>query len=50
MKYLVSASEMRRYDDNTTEKIGIPACVLMERAALAAVEARSEERRVGKEC
>ena len=39
MKYLVSASEMRRYDDNTTEKIGIPACVLMERAALAAVEA-----------
>lgn len=39
MKYLVSASEMRRYDNNTIEKIGIPACVLMERAALAAVEA-----------
>ncbi len=39
MKYLVSASEMRRYDSNTIEKIGIPACVLMERAALAAVEA-----------
>ena len=35
MKYLVSASEMRRYDSNTIEKIGIPACVLMERAALA---------------
>lgn len=39
MKYLVSASEMKRYDSNTIEKIGIPACVLMERAALAAVEA-----------
>ena len=39
MKYLVSASEMRRYDNNTIEKIGIPACVLMERAALAAAEA-----------
>lgn len=39
MKYLVSASEMRRYDNNTIERIGIPACVLMERAALAAAEA-----------
>lgn len=39
MRYLVSASEMRRLDHNTIEKIGIPACVLMERAALAAVEA-----------
>lgn len=38
MKYLVSASEMRRYDSNTVEKIKIPACVLMERAALAAVD------------
>ena len=36
MRYLVSAAEMRRYDSNTIEKIGIPACVLMERAALAA--------------
>ena len=35
--YLVTASEMRQYDNNTIEKIGIPACVLMERAALAAV-------------
>ncbi len=35
--YLVTASEMREYDNNTIEKIGIPACVLMERAALAAV-------------
>lgn len=39
MKYLVNASEMRRYDSNTIEKIGIPACVLMERAALAVAEA-----------
>ena len=38
MKYLVSAAEMRRYDNNTIDKIGIPAMVLMERAALAAVE------------
>lgn len=38
MKYLVSASEMRRYDENTISIIGIPACVLMERAALAVVE------------
>jgi len=38
MKYLVSASEMRLYDSNTIEMIGIPACVLMERAALAAAE------------
>ena len=36
MRYLVTASEMRRYDSNTIEKIGIAACVLMERAALAA--------------
>lgn len=39
MKYLVTAEEMRRYDTNTIEKIGIPALVLMERAALAAMEA-----------
>ncbi|MCH5341177.1 MAG: NAD(P)H-hydrate dehydratase [Acetatifactor sp.] len=39
MKYLVTAEEMRRYDTNTIEKIGIPSMVLMERAALAALEA-----------
>lgn len=38
MRYLVSASEMKEYDNNTIERIGIPACVLMERAALSAVE------------
>lgn len=42
MRYLVSASEMKLYDSNTIEKIGIPACVLMERAALAAAEAAEE--------
>lgn len=39
MKYLVTAEEMRRYDTNTIERIGIPAEVLMERAALAAMDA-----------
>jgi len=33
MKYLVTAEEMKRYDTNTIEKIGIPGMVLMERAA-----------------
>ena len=42
MKYLVSASEMREYDSNTIKKTGIPACVLMERAALAAAETIEE--------
>lgn len=36
MKYLVNAAEMRRADKFTTEEIGIPAMILMERAALAA--------------
>ena len=34
-EYLVSAEKMQRYDRNTIDKIGIPACVLMERAAYA---------------
>ncbi len=36
MKYLVNAAEMRRADNFTTERIGISAMTLMERAALAA--------------
>lgn len=43
MKYLLTADEMRRYDANTIEHIGIPGMVLMERAALEAfrvIEAR----------
>ncbi len=38
MRYLVTAEEMRRYDSNAIDKIGIPGMVLMERAALAARE------------
>lgn len=36
--YLVTAEEMKEYDNNTIERIGIPGMVLMERAALAAME------------
>lgn len=35
MKYLVTSEEMKQYDNNTIEKIGIPGMVLMERAALS---------------
>ncbi len=42
MEYLVTGSEMRAYDNNTIHQIGIPALVLMERAALA-VSANVEE-------
>lgn len=38
MRYVVTAEEMRRYDTNAIDKIGIPGMVLMERAALAARE------------
>ncbi len=34
MKYIVTAKEMQEYDHNTIDSIGIPASVLMERAAL----------------
>ena len=34
MRYLVTSAEMKRYDQNCIEKIGIPSMVLMERAAL----------------
>lgn len=37
-QYLVTASQMKRYDTNTIEQIGIPSLVLMERAALVTVE------------
>lgn len=37
-QYLVTASQMKHYDANTIEKIGIPGLVLMERAALVTVE------------
>lgn len=38
MDYLVTQDEMRAYDIYTIEHIGIPALVLMERAALAVAE------------
>ena len=36
MKYLLSADEMKEYDRNTIETIGMDAGILMERAALCA--------------
>lgn len=38
MQYLVSSSEMKAFDQYTIESIGIPALVLMERAACATAE------------
>ncbi len=38
VRYLVTAKEMKEYDDNTIRRVGIPAPVLMERAALSAAE------------
>ena len=37
-QYVVTASEMKRYDANTIEKYKVPSLLLMERAALATVE------------
>ena len=37
-EYLVTASEMRQYDDNTINKMEIPQMVLMERAAYAVAQ------------
>lgn len=42
MRYLVTAQEMKQYDTNTIEKLGIPGPVLMERAALACFDALTE--------
>lgn len=39
MEYLVTGKEMQSYDKYTIEQIGLPALVLMERAALKALEA-----------
>ncbi|OCG03964.1 bifunctional ADP-dependent NAD(P)H-hydrate dehydratase/NAD(P)H-hydrate epimerase [Gilliamella sp. wkB112] len=38
MQYLVTSSEMKHYDTYTSQKVGIPSMVLMERAALAVIE------------
>ncbi len=42
MKYIVTAEEMKKYDQNTIERIGVPGIVLMERAALKAFELLKE--------
>ena len=34
MQYIVTSEEMKFYDESTIRKVGIPALVLMERAAL----------------
>lgn len=38
MKYIVTAAQMRSADRYTSEKLGIPSLVLMERAALAVAD------------
>ncbi|OCG26052.1 hypothetical protein A9G11_01635 [Gilliamella sp. wkB108] len=38
MQYLVTSSEMKHFDTQTSQTIGLPSLVLMERAALAVVE------------
>lgn len=38
MEFLLNAAQMKRCDEDTIERIGIPSLVLMERAALAVVE------------
>lgn len=38
MKEVLTCSRMKALDTNTIENMGIPSCVLMERAALATVE------------
>lgn len=42
IRYLVDADEMRSYDNYTIDNIGIPAMVLMERAALAVISSLDE--------
>lgn len=43
MEYLLTAAEMAAADRTTSEKIGIPSIVLMERAALAVAKAIQED-------
>lgn len=43
MKYLVNSHEMRQYDNNTSEVLGVPSLLLMEQAALAACEEIEKE-------
>lgn len=43
MRWLVTAQEMKQYDQNTMERTGIPGMVLMERAALESLKVLKEE-------
>ena len=38
MKQVVTCQEMKSCDSYTIERMGVPSCVLMERAALKVVE------------
>lgn len=38
MEYILTSEEMKKYDYNTIQRIGIPSMVLMEKAAMAVVE------------
>ena len=38
MKEIVTCSEMKELDHRTIKDMGVPSCVLMERAALKVVE------------
>ena len=43
MRLLLTGEQMKRADDYTIERIGIPSMVLMERAALAAIDVMEKE-------
>lgn len=43
MRYILKAYEMKNYDRDTSERIGIPSMVLMERAALSVTESLREQ-------
>ncbi len=43
MRYLVTAAQMKRCDENTSEHFHIPPAVLMERAALASMQIMGRE-------
>lgn len=46
MNYILKAHEMKEYDRDTSERIGIPSMVLMERAALSVVDAVLKNRQL----
>ena len=46
-RYFVTAEEMKRFDWNTIQYFGVPSLVLMERAALSAVEEITARTRQG---